>query len=74
MTNTVTTTTLQAAARAAHGQLPDHCGFILIVLPVGREDAMAQYVANVQRQDAVKVLKEILFRWGIDEDWMKEAK
>lgn len=66
--------TVQQAARAVHAQLPD-VGFILIVTPFGdgREDE-ANYVSNCNREDAVKILKVLLYRWGIEEDWMTKAK
>jgi hypothetical protein len=34
----------------------------------------ANYVSNCNRQDVVKILKTLLFRWGINEEWMREAK
>lgn len=73
--NPVTNETLQAAAKAAHGKLPDSVGFIFITVPFGESDApRAQYVSNVQRADAIGALKELLARWGMTEDWMKECQ
>lgn len=67
---------LQEIARAAHDKLPDSFGFILIVTPFGdgSDYGPAQYASNVNREDAVKALKTILFRWGINDEWMKDAK
>lgn len=66
---------LQAAAAAAHEKLPD-MGFILIVTTFGADaaEAKAHYISNCNREDAVKILKTLLFRWGINEEWMKECK
>lgn len=73
--NPVTTETLQAAARAAHAQLPDNVGFILITVPFGESEApRAQYVSNIKRADAVGTLKELLARWGLTENWMEECE
>lgn len=69
--------TIQNSARAAHGQLPDTHGFILIIVPLSDKNTgkgKADYVSNVCREDAVRAIKEILFRWGIEEEWMKQAK
>ncbi len=67
--------TIQKAAKAAHSQLPD-CGFILLVMPFGdgTGECNAQYVSNCNREDAINVLKTVLFRWGVNEEWMKTIK
>jgi len=72
----MTSETLNRAAAAAHKELPD-MGFILIVTPFGdgeTAEVQANYVSNCNRQDVVKILKTLLFRWGINEEWMREAK
>lgn len=63
--------TMQAAANTLHETLPD-MGFILIVVPFG--DSNAGYISNCNREDAIRGLKSVLFRWGINEEWMKGAK
>lgn len=70
------TETVQNAAKACHAQLPDTHGFIIILMPFGdgNGEGKADYVSNVKREDAVAALKAILFRWGIDEQWMHQAK
>ena len=71
----MTRDTLQSAADAAKAQMPDNTGFILLTVPFGNDDeAIAQYISNMNREDAIKCLKVMLFRWGIDEDWMKDAR
>ena len=76
----MTTESLQAAARAAHGQMPDTHGFILIVMPFGNGsgECEAQYVSNCRREDVINVLKTVLFpvlfRWGINDEWMQTIK
>lgn len=30
------------------------------------------YIANCEREDAVKILKHLLFGWGHGEEWMKQ--
>jgi len=68
--------TIQAAARAALNVLPDSHGFMLLVVPFGdgSGEGTAQYVSNLNREDAIKGLKTLLFRWGINDDWMKDAQ
>jgi hypothetical protein len=62
---------LQRAARAAHAQLPD-CGFILIKMNFGIEtETYVGYAANINREDAIKCLKRLLYGWGLEEEWMK---
>lgn len=65
---------------AVHNLLPDTHGFIVITVPFGTgeydngEDAEAQYVSNCNREDAIAGLKILLFRWGVNEEWMTKAK
>lgn len=64
---------LQRAAQAVHNTLPNGNGFIILVAPfgdgTGTTDAI--YASNCNREDAIKILKTMLFRWGINEEWMK---
>lgn len=64
---------LQAAAHAVANIIPDHKGFILLVAPYGNGESndRAEYVSNVNREDAIKILKTLLFRWGQNEEWMR---
>lgn len=72
----VSTESMTNAARAARNCLPDHCGMILLVAPYsdGAEDVNAQYVSNCNREDAVAILKTLLFRWGVNEEWMQHIR
>jgi hypothetical protein len=50
---------------------------VLLQTEEGRKREGAQpsrYAANFRREDGIRALKEILFRWGHEEDWMKEVK
>lgn len=61
---------LTEAARALDAKLPDNHGFLLLVKAFGSHDPVV-YVSSVKREDAIKLLKEFLFRIGEGEDWMK---
>ena len=66
---------LQLAANAVMAKLPDNHGFILLTMHFGGgPDNRVQYVSNISREDAVKTLKEFLFRIGAAEDWMKHIQ
>lgn len=76
---------MQELAQLVHAQLPDHCGFIVLVAPFGgpaqtgpasqdEDQRRAMYASNCQREDAVKILKTMLFRWGLNEEWMKDVQ
>lgn len=66
---------LQDAAEAIHATLPDHEGFILLAIPIkGQGDNRLKYISNLQREDAVNVMKEWLIQSGYGEDWMKHIK
>ena len=54
-------------------KFPDNHGFILLVAPFG-EHGRTNYTSNIQRTDAIKLLKEFLFRIGEAEDWMKHIQ
>lgn len=64
------------AGKAAHDRLPDNHGFILLAFPLNAvgDANRAAYCSNAKREDAVKVLKEFLFRIGQGEDWMQHIK
>ncbi len=61
---------LRLAAEEVTKKFPDGWGFILIAAPLG-EGGRTTYAANVDRADAIKLLKELMFHWGEDENWMK---
>lgn len=65
---------IQAAAQAMHAHIPKH-GFILMAMPFGdgEKTREASYVSNVSREDAIKILKVVLFRFGVNEEWMTKA-
>lgn len=61
---------LQEAAKAVDQQLPDNHVFILLTAPVGAGGRLS-YVSSMERADAIKTIKEFLFRIGEQEEWMK---
>jgi hypothetical protein len=67
---------LVAAAEVAREAMPPDCGFIMVAVPFGfpPEQGVGRYVGNVNREDAIAILKTLLFRWGINEEWMGKAK
>lgn len=63
-------TYIQEAAKAVEQLLPDNHGFIVISVPLGTGGKLS-YVSSMERADAIKTLKEFLFRVGEQEEWMK---
>jgi hypothetical protein len=60
---------------AVAAKLPDNHGFIVHAAPFGGDTGgRTVYTSNVVRADAIKLLKEFLFRIGESEDWMKHIK
>ena len=66
---------IQLLSHVVDRHLPENCGFILIVAPYNKkgDDVQVDYTATVSRESAVAILKSMLFRWGINEEWMKKA-
>lgn len=65
---------LQTAAERIEHALPDNQGFLLLTIPFNCTDPeknRTAYVSNCSRDDAIKMLKEFLFRCGHEEEWMK---
>lgn len=66
---------LKEAAHAVKAKLPDNYGFILLATPLeGQGDKRLVYIANIQREDVVAMLKEWLLQAGAAEDWMRHIK
>lgn len=66
---------LKEAAKAVHAKLPDHEGFILMAIPFnGQGDNRLKYISNLDRADAINVLKEWLIQASGEEEWMKHIK
>lgn len=67
---------VEVAAQVTGRALPKNCGFIIVAMPLGAppDQGIARYSGNVNREDAVAILKTLLFRWGINEEWMKQAE
>jgi len=66
-------TYLKDAAKAIEQHLPDNHAFILLTAPLGAGGKLS-YVSSMQREDAIKVLKEFLFACGEQEAWMQHIK
>jgi len=64
---------LRLAADGISAKLPDGWGFILIAAPLGLTGAVT-YTASVERADAIRLLKELMFHWGEEENWMSRAE
>lgn len=63
---------MQLAAEAIDAKMPDRTGFILLALPLGDTgDNRLRYISNVDRESAIRLLKEFLFSCGHEEEWMK---
>jgi hypothetical protein len=70
---------LRLMAEQVKAKLPDNHGFLLLTapfgdLPAGAPENRTTYCSNMKREDAIKLLKEFLFRIGEAEDWMKHIK
>lgn len=65
---------LTAVAKATEAALPPGHYFLLITVPHTDDPkkAMCQYTASIERPTAISILKTCLFRWGINEEWMKK--
>lgn len=64
---------LQLAGRDIKARLPNGWGFILLAATFG-EDGQLVYTSDIDRKDAINVLKEFLIKAGAEEDWMKHLK
>ena len=62
------------AIKAAEAKLPDNHRAILISCPVDQPGARINYSAGVNREDAIGILKSLLFQWGEKENWMEHIK
>jgi hypothetical protein len=65
---------LQVAAERIEHSLPDNQGFLLLTVPFKQEDPeqnRVAYVSNVERKEAIALMKEFLIRCGEEEEWMK---
>lgn len=63
---------LRLAAKAIKDKLPDNHGFLLLTAPFGTggKDRL-YYISDMERADAINLLKEFLLKAGAAEDWMK---
>lgn len=62
---------LKRAAKRVELELPDGYGFVLLASPFGDGEHRLVYTSNIQREDAIALLKEFLINAGAAEDWMK---
>lgn len=66
---------LRETAELVKARLPDNYGFIVLAAPFnGEGDNRLVYTSNIQRGDAIAMLKEWLLKCGAAEDWMKHIK
>jgi len=62
---------LQHSIESVEGYCPDNTAVIILTKQFGDVKSPVAYVSNCSREDAIKCLKEFLFRIGEAEDWMK---
>lgn len=66
---------LSDMAKTVHVKLPDNYGFLIIASSFGDSpDNRMVYTSNIERGDAIKLVKEWLFNAGEAETWMKHIK
>lgn len=66
---------LREVAKVIDSKLPDNTGFIFLASPFGGDPgARVQYISNIDRADAIKLLKEFLFMTGNEEEWMQHVR
>lgn len=67
---------MRDASDAIMSKVPDNSGFILFVVPLGNTtgESRLRYSSNLDRQKAIALVKEWLFRNNASEDWMKHVQ
>lgn len=65
---------LKEVCKAIEAKLPDQHGFLVLTFPFNQPDRRVTYSANCSREEGIKILKAMLFRWGESEDWIKHIK
>lgn len=66
---------LRDTAALVKARLPDNYGFLILASPFnGEGDKRLVYTSNIQRADAIAMLKEWLLKCGASEDWMQHIK
>ena len=68
---------VQRCAVAVKRAMPENHGFLLLMTEfkkVGEDSARLNYTSNIERKDAIAMLKEFFFRIGEAEDWMKRIE
>lgn len=73
MTQEETRKRLNDIAHAIDERLPEKYGFLVLITPFGT-DQILNYASNMERKDAVNMLKEWLLKCGAAEDWMKHIR
>jgi len=65
---------LKEVAREIDKMLPEKQGFILFAVPWDGPDMRLRYVSNLQREDAVNLIKEWLVMASGEKEWMKHIE
>ena len=70
---------LYDTAELVKARLPDNYGFIILAAPFNADgkkqgDGRLVYTANIQRENAIALLKEWMLKCGAAEDWMQHIK
>lgn len=62
---------LREMAKVVQAKLPDNFGFLLLAAPFGAGPGRLVYTSTMNREDAIRLLKEWLLKAGGAEEWMK---
>lgn len=62
---------MQDLGKTVSDKLPKGFNFFLFVAPVGDDEGRANYVSTIERECAIKCMKEFIIKCGHEEDWMK---
>jgi hypothetical protein len=66
---------LKLMAQELEAKLPDQWGFLLLAAPYGEGGHnRCVYTSTMQREDALRLMKEFIIKCGAGEDWMKHIK
>lgn len=62
---------IQLAATDLKKRLPDNHGFILLTVPTNNPNSTVRYISDLERKDAINLLKTWLIKASGEEVWMK---
>lgn len=67
---------LRRVANLVKAEFPPNTGFIILASPIGPggDGSRTTYTSNIDRSDAIALLKEFLIKCGAEEDWMQHIQ